>query len=195
PLVLDAVILEAAFSDETVVPAAAFVHQFGLRDAAREDHGVHREFLNAEMRVEEMDGEDEASREQRLVRVDDKGDVDEPAGEEPGEEYREPHEQAGGADDGHAPEHGEVIEFLPIGPAAEFGLLALAEEPFVVGDKILPILPRGDHGIGPKEHRAEAFQGEFSSGGIAQLFAALPGLADERHDVETEVQEGDERGE
>ena len=42
----------------------------------------------------------------------------------------------GRADDGHAPEHGEVIELLPIRPAVELRLRALAEEPFVVVNQV-----------------------------------------------------------
>ena len=41
-----------------------------------------------------------------------------------------PEHHSGSADHGHAPEHGEVIEFFPIGPAAVFRPRAFAHEPF-----------------------------------------------------------------
>jgi hypothetical protein len=59
-----------------------------------------------------------------------------PARQEAREKFREPHDQPRGADDGHAPEHGEVIELLPIRPAVELRLRAFAEEPFVVRGQI-----------------------------------------------------------
>ena len=96
PFVLDAGPVEAPFGHEAVVPAPALVQHLGLRDAAGENDRVHRELLDAEMRVEEVDREDEAGREQRLVGVEDKRDVDHPAGEEAGEEPGEPHHEARG---------------------------------------------------------------------------------------------------
>ena len=66
----------------------ALVQQLVLRDAAREDDRVHGELLDAEVRVEEVDGEDEAGGEQGFIRMNDQGDVDDPAGQEPGEERR-----------------------------------------------------------------------------------------------------------
>src|ERR1035441_8994171 len=115
-------LVQPALSDQAVVPAAALVHQLVLGDAAREDHGVHGELLNAEVRVEEVNREDEAGGQQSFVRVNDQGNIDDPAGHEPGEEGGEPHDQAGGTNDGNAPEHGEVIELLPVGPAVELRL-------------------------------------------------------------------------
>ena len=57
-----------------------------LRDAAGEDHHVHRELLRPEVAVEEVDREDEADREQRLFAVDEQRDVEDPAGHEVREE-------------------------------------------------------------------------------------------------------------
>ena len=112
-----------------------------------------------------------------------------------GEERREPHDQARGADDGHAPEHREVIKFLPIGPAVELRLRALAEEPFVVRHEIAPVLHRGHHGIRPEHDPPEPGRSEFAVRRIAQGFAALPRLADERDQVQAEVDERDDRAE
>ena len=80
------------------------------------------------MGIEEVDGEDEPGCQQGLVAVDDRGDVDRPAREDQGEDLGEPQAQARAADDRHAPEDGEVVELLPVGPAAVLGSLAAAEE-------------------------------------------------------------------
>ena len=82
PFVPDAVLVEPVFGDEAVIPALALVEHLGLGDAAGEDHGVHRELLEPEVGVEEVDGEDEAGGQQGLVGVDDQRDVDDPAGQE-----------------------------------------------------------------------------------------------------------------
>src|ERR1035437_4166824 len=114
PLVAHAMLVESALGDQAVVPAPALVLQLILRDAAREDNRVHGELLNAEVRVEEVNREDEAGGQQGFIRVNDQGDVDNPTGHEAGEERGEPHDQAGSADDGDAPEDGEVIKLLPV---------------------------------------------------------------------------------
>ena len=41
------------------------------------------------------------------------------------ERLRKPHDQSGHADDEHAPEHGEIVELFPIGPAVELAAFAL----------------------------------------------------------------------
>src|SRR5262249_54056260 len=62
PFIPHPMLLKLAGSDQTVVPAPAFVKHLGLRNTTGEYHCIHREFLDTEMRVEEMDGEDEAGR-------------------------------------------------------------------------------------------------------------------------------------
>ena len=108
------------------------------------------------MGVEEVHGEDEAGGQQGFVGVDDEGDVDDPAGQEGGEELREPHDHAGNANGKHAPEHREVVELFPIRPAVELRLGGLAEEPFLVGHEFTPVLQAGDHGIRPEQDLEEA---------------------------------------
>ena len=63
--------LQPVLRDESVVPTPALVQHLGLGNAPRENHGVHREFLETEMRVEKMDGEDESGGQQGLVRMHD----------------------------------------------------------------------------------------------------------------------------
>src|SRR5271157_1446670 len=60
------------------------------RLAARKHHRIDGKSLRPEVGVEEVHGEDESHGQQRLVTVDDGGHVDQPAGEQPGEECREP---------------------------------------------------------------------------------------------------------
>ena len=55
-------------------------------------------------------------------------------GHDPREERREPEHEARAADDAHAPEHGPVVELLPVGEAVEARPRPQAEEPPHVGD-------------------------------------------------------------
>src|SRR4030067_259774 len=71
------------------------------------------------MRVEEVDREDEAHRQERLVAVDDDRHVEHPSGQNAGEECRVPQEEPAAPDDRDAPEHRPVVELLPVGPAVE----------------------------------------------------------------------------
>ena len=192
PLVAHAVFIQLARLHQPVIPAAAFVEHFLLRHPTREDDGIHREFLNAEMRVEEMDGEDEAGRQQRLVGMEDERDVDRPARQEAREEFREPHDQPGEADDGHAPEHGEVIKLLPIRPAVELRFRAFAEEPFVVVHQIMPVLQRGHHRVRTEQHTEEPLHLKLAVLRIADLAPALPRAADDGTQVQREIQERDD---
>ena len=120
------------------------------------------------MSIKEMDGEDEAGGEQGFVRMNDERKVDHPAGHEPGEKGRKPHEHAGDADDQHAPEHREIVELLPIRPAIELRLRALAKKPFVVGNEIAPVFHGRHHGIRAEEHREQPLETELAIRGIAQ---------------------------
>ena len=72
PFITNSMVIQAAGGDEAIIPAFAFMEHFILGDAAGEDDRIHGEFFNPEMRVEKMNGEDESSRQQCLVRVDDK---------------------------------------------------------------------------------------------------------------------------
>ena len=73
PFVAHTMLIQLADGDQAVIPAAAFVQHFVLGNAAGEDHGVHREFLDPEMRVEEMNREDETRREQGFIGMDQSG--------------------------------------------------------------------------------------------------------------------------
>ena len=77
-------------------------------------------------------------------------------GRKRGEELREPHDQAGEADDEHAPEHGEVVELLPVGPAVELGLRRPCRRTTSVGDEIPPVLQRGDHRVRAEDDAEDA---------------------------------------
>ena len=107
----------------------------------------------------------------------------------------EPHDQPGSADDGDAPEHGEVVELLPVGPAVELGLGALAEEPLVVVHEIAPILQRGHHRVRPKQHLPEAFEARPARLRVTDLAPPAPGPAQKRGQVQAEVAESHDRAE
>src|SRR5215467_1590859 len=97
------------------------------------------------MGVKEMNGENEAGRQQGLIRVDHQSDINEPAGHKPSEERRIPHYQSGGANNRHAPEHREVVELFPIRPPVELWFRSLAKKPLIMREEVLPILPGWDH--------------------------------------------------
>src|SRR5450759_2683993 len=118
--------------------ATLFDHFF-LGDLAIEDDEVHGELLGTSVGVEEMDREDEAGSQERLVGVDDGGNVEGPAGQEQPEELGEPEHQAGSADGEHTPEDRDEVEFLPVGPALEGRLGSLEEEPSDHEEDILDI--------------------------------------------------------
>jgi len=101
--------------------------------------------------VEEMNREDEPRGEQRLVRVDDRGDVENPSRQEKGEKLREPEHQTREADGEHPPEDREEIELLPIGPSIERRFGSLVEEPADHSDDVLDVFPAGTERIGSEE--------------------------------------------
>ena len=187
PFVAHAIIVQLAGRHEAVIPAFAFVEHFRFGNAAGENHRIHRKFFNTKMRVEKMDAEDESCREQRLIRVQDEGDVDDPPGQEARKKFREPHDETRRADDGDAPEHGEVIELLPIRPAVKIRLRDFAKKPFVVRYEIAPVLHRRQHGIGAEDDRVETLNFQFAGFRIAQLDAAFPGFANERSQMQREI--------
>jgi len=169
------------------------VQHFGLGDASREDDGIHGELLDPEMGVEEVEGKDEPGRQQRLVGVNDHGDIDNPAWHEFGKEQGEPHDQAGGPDHGNAPEDGEVVELLPIGPAVELRAGSLAEKPFLVRDKLAPVIQIRNHGIGAKNNGQELLDGGPSGYWIQQVAPSPPAGPDTVRQVQGEIQERDDR--
>src|ERR1035438_10881535 len=71
-----------------------------------------------------------------------------PAGEDMGECFGEPEHQAGAANDGHAPEDREVIEFLPVRPAAVLRAFAAAQEPLHGTDELAPVAAVEQHAVG-----------------------------------------------
>src|ERR1017187_9511449 len=82
PFVANAMLIQPAVGHEPVIQAFAVMEHFCLRYAAGKNHGVQREFLDAEMRVEKLNREKKARRQQRLVRVTDELGVQEAAWQE-----------------------------------------------------------------------------------------------------------------
>ena len=81
-----------------------------------------------------------------------------------GEEDREPEHQSGRADDGDAPEHGEVVELLPVGPAAVVRPLGpMPLNHFMVAMNSSQVLPHGDHGVRRRRSASHAKTCTFSS--------------------------------
>ena len=76
------------------MPFGAFVEQFGPGNATGENDRVHRETVRPKMGVEEMEREDESGGEQRFIGMNNERDVDDPAGQEEGEEFRKPEDQS-----------------------------------------------------------------------------------------------------
>ncbi len=109
------------------------------RHRAREDHRIHRERFRPQVRVEEVEQEDEARGQQRLVAVDDVGRVERPARQELREEVREPQHQARDADHRDAPEHRQVVELLPVREPVELRTRAEVQEVLHVGDEVLHV--------------------------------------------------------
>src|SRR5215813_5568882 len=107
-------------------------------------------------------------------------DIDEPSRKPASEESGEPHDEARGADNRHAPEDRQVIELLPIGPPLELRLLPFAEKPAVVRDKIPPVLQVRHHTVGTKKKTPKAFEADFAGIRVADLFAATPGFEQHR---------------
>src|ERR1700683_2009998 len=113
---------------------------------ARENHHVHGKTIGAQVRVDEVNGEDEENRQQTFFAVNDEHGVQRPSRQEVREEWGKPHGVTGKADDDHAPKHRPAIELLPIGVALKLRLGTEAEEPAHVSEEILDIFPVGHHG-------------------------------------------------
>ena len=77
--------------------------EFLQRLALGKHHRINGKSLRPEVRVEEVHGKNKSHGQQRLVTVDDGGHVDQRARHEVREEFREPEEQTGAANDRHAP--------------------------------------------------------------------------------------------
>src|SRR5690348_6860790 len=79
PLIAYAVAVQCASRNQTVIPAPAVMEHFRFGNPPGENDRVHRELLNAEMGVKEMDREDKSGGQQGFVRMNDKREVDYPA--------------------------------------------------------------------------------------------------------------------
>ena len=121
---------------------------------AGEHHDLERELVGPEVVVEEVHREQEHDRQERLLAVEDGGDVEHPARQELARQGRQPHHQAADADDRDAPERRPVVELLPVGPAVEHRPRALADEPLEHGDDVFHVLPVRDQRV-----RAEPAEG------------------------------------
>src|ERR1017187_143285 len=165
-----------------LVLARTVALEFLERHAGGENHRVDGELFGTEVRVEEVNHEDETDRQQGFVAVDGGGDVHHPAGEDTGEGLGEPEHQAGAADDGYAPKDGEVIEFFPIGPAAVLRALAAAQEPLHGADEFAPVAAVEQHALG---------SGDVLKPG----FAALAALLQQVVHVQAEISEGQDGAE
>ena len=93
------------------------------------------------MSVEEMDCKDEAGSQQRLVRVDDRSNIEDPSWEKDGEEFWKPEHQSRKPNGKHPPEDSKKIEFLPIGPSVELWSRPFVKEPTHHSNDILNIFP------------------------------------------------------
>ena len=100
------------------------------------------------MHVEEVHGEQEHGGQQRLLGMEDGGDVEHPARHDDGRLGGEEQDQAGEADDRGTPERRPVVELLPVGPAVEVRPWRAAQEPAEHAADISQILQVGHHGSG-----------------------------------------------
>src|ERR1022692_2603113 len=137
PFVFNAQIVQKAALQQALIPAPPLMQQFGFGNAAGEDHGVHGEFFQPKMSVEEVNRKDETRRQKSFVGMNDERDVNHPARHEMGKELRKPHDQPRYSNGKNAPEHGKIIELFPISPPVELGFGTFAEKPFLVRDEIL----------------------------------------------------------
>ena len=103
------------------------------------------------MGIEEMDRKDETGCQKGLIGMDDRGNIEDPSGQEDGEDLREPEHEARKPDSEHPPEDGEKIELLPVGPSVELGLGPFVKEPLGHPDDVLDIFPAGTERIRAKE--------------------------------------------
>ena len=155
PFVLHGRVVQLALLHQPVIPAFALVQHLGLGNAAGEEtvsigNFSMRKCVLKKWMEKMKPAASSASSECRMSAM-----LMTQPGRNRVKNVREPHDQPRRADDGHAPEHGEVIEFLPIGPAVELRLRAFAEKPFVVRHEIAPVLKRGHHRVGAEQRLPE----------------------------------------
>ena len=110
-------------------------------------HGIHRELVRPEVRVEEVDRKYESDREQRFVAVNDRRHVDGPARNDVREQFREPQDQPGATDYGHTPGYCEVVELLPVRVTTIMRAGALSEEPLDGLDELLEVAAVENNGV------------------------------------------------
>src|SRR5450759_3482904 len=77
---------------------------FIQRNQSGEDHPVHREPFGTEMGIEKVNRKNKSGGQQRLVAVNDRGHVDQPARKDQRGNLREPEHQTRQSDDRNAPE-------------------------------------------------------------------------------------------
>lgn len=115
--------------------------EFLQRHTSCKDHWIHREFLGSEMGIEKVERENKSCCQQGFVAMNDGGDVDEITRQKFGKEFGEPQDQSRKADHSNAPEHSEIIEFLPIRPSAIIRSVLASEEPANGLEEFFHIVP------------------------------------------------------
>ena len=122
------------------------------RHPAGENHCIHRELVRAEMRIEEMHGEDKRGCQKGFIGMHNSGHIDNPARQKQREEFGEPEHQTGRSDHADAPEDSEIIELLPVCPAPVLGTRTGTDKPFDRTDKLPAVLAVKHHRLRPEEH-------------------------------------------
>ena len=168
-------LFQTSFTDQLLVFAGPIFPELLQGHPAGEDNRIHGEPVGPEMRVEEVDREDEPGRQQRLVRVDDRGHVDEPPRQHIGEQLGEPKNEPTETDHADTPENGEIIELLPVGPTTVLRPVALVQEPLHRLDEF--------HAVPPVEHHPTRAENEFLPA-LAGLPATTVGIVDMPDEVE-----------
>jgi len=136
------------------------------------------------MGVEEMDGENEARCQQRLVTVDDGGDVDEPAGQEMREELREPKHQPGGTDHRDSPEDGRSNRISPSRSTAHTRAGPQVEEPLDMADQFAQIVSIEHQAVGSEEKFTPGLgRHPFLRTRSLRCAAKIPNMRNRRHAV------------
>ncbi len=132
-------------------------------------------------------------RQQRLVGMDDERDVDDPARHEPREELRKPHDQPRQPDGENSPKYRQVVELLPVGPPVKLRPRSVAEEPFLVRDKIPPVLQCDQHRVGTEHDLQRPFQLELAGLRVAETGPLRPDRVQQLDHVQRKTDEQDER--
>src|SRR6266542_391031 len=177
---------------EALVLGGVLAHELLLVDAFGEDDGVHGELLGAKVGIEEVEREDEADGEERLVTVHDDGQVERPAGKEVREERGEPEQEPRGADDRDPPDHRPVVELFPLGPGGEAAPRSEPEEISHVLGELHQIAGLGDHGVHAPEEPGPAEDDQ--PGHIGQMQGEVGEGDDGEEPVEIAGREGPAEG-